>query len=230
MIINRLLILISILLLMTSCLDNNVALEELEFADANSESKDPFGKETLIDGRALYKTNCASCHSPLESSSKKESGVAAIETAIASVFQMHTQELLSLKKEEILAIANALSLSPPNFFDVKPEGSHVYTNKVTLEFTTDEMALCRYDNLDKSFESMAYTFDQVELSSSHSKEMLVEGDTGYKIFVRCQDAYGNTSATSQIINFFVEKELPPELRPPVLSALMPNSNLSLIHI
>jgi len=60
-----------------------------------------------IDGSALYTADCAKCHGPLATSSKKGATVAQIQTGIASVSAM--KSLSTLTTAQVQAIAAALS-------------------------------------------------------------------------------------------------------------------------
>ena len=79
--------------------DTAEELEELE------ELEEP--EEIEIDGFALYADNCASCHNPIEMSSKQGKSASQIKNAILNIGSMNT--LSSLSDEEIQAISDALS-------------------------------------------------------------------------------------------------------------------------
>ncbi len=64
--------------------------------------------EALITmGKSLYATNCASCHGPIDSSTKKGRSIEQIQAAIMDLSQMR-ERLSSLSNEQIQAISAAL--------------------------------------------------------------------------------------------------------------------------
>lgn len=62
-----------------------------------------------LDGEALYATNCAACHNPLENSTKKFRTLSQIQTAIQNVPIMNNTELNALNVDELTAIESALA-------------------------------------------------------------------------------------------------------------------------
>jgi mono/diheme cytochrome c family protein len=62
---------------------------------------------TTIDGSALYAADCAGCHGPLASSTKRGATAALIQTGISTIGAMNS--LSALSTQEIQAIANALN-------------------------------------------------------------------------------------------------------------------------
>ena len=69
----------------------------------------------VLDGAALYATNCQTCHSALATSAKQGRTTAQITSAIASVSGM--KYLSTLSAAQIQAIATALATPPPPAFD-----------------------------------------------------------------------------------------------------------------
>lgn len=66
----------------------------------------------VIDGAQLYSQNCASCHSPLDSSDVKGRSATQIGDAIKNLKIMQKPNLMALKPDEISAIAKALGGTP----------------------------------------------------------------------------------------------------------------------
>lgn len=83
-----------------------LAVEEGTTDSASSGGQQTPAPEVLMEGKALYAQNCASCHNPLDSSSKKSRTSTQISIAISTQPQMAA---ISLTQAQIDLIAKVLS-------------------------------------------------------------------------------------------------------------------------
>lgn len=74
-------------------------------------------------------------------------------------------------------------------------------NPITIRITTSESANCKFDTIDKAYESMATTMDGNSLS--HNYEFGVQNEGAYTYYIRCQDAFENTMNSSEIIGYSI---------------------------
>jgi mono/diheme cytochrome c family protein len=85
-------------------------MKEYDRADLSS-STDP--EEQLLDGKALYAQNCASCHGPVESSAKKSRTGTQISIALNGRPEMQAIRLNNTQVELIALALSTLGTNPP---------------------------------------------------------------------------------------------------------------------
>ena len=73
--------------------------------------------------------------------------------------------------------------------------------EVKLQVFTNEIAECRYNVADQSFEQMS-KFSQTN-SLEHTSSIAVQEDTEYRYYVRCSDLAGNKNIMSGLVAFKV---------------------------
>ncbi len=81
-----------------------------------------------------------------------------------------------------------------------PSGTINYQG-IVIRATTNEYALCRYDESDVSYSSMSEPF--VGSALTHERDLGILPIGNYTYFVRCQDPSENTMEESAIINFTI---------------------------
>ncbi len=121
---------------------------------------------------------------------------------------------------------------PPIVTWTDPSGTINY-NGIVLRATTNEYALCKYDENDLDYSSMSDNF--VGSALTHEKDIGILTNGNYSYFVRCQDPNGNVMQQSAIINFTIvplgegENETPEinetyEPYPPIIILISPENN------
>ena len=120
---------------------------------------------------------------------------------------------------------------PPIVTWTDPSGTINY-NGIVLRATTNEYALCKYDENDFDYSSMSGNF--VGSALTHEKDIGILTNGNYTYFVRCQDPSGNVMIESAIINFTIvpsgEGNETPEINetyeqyPPVITLVSPENN------
>jgi predicted CxxxxCH...CXXCH cytochrome family protein len=86
----------------------------------------PTDSTTPPDGIALYNSECAGCHGPLDSTAKPGRSAAQIQAAIDSVGAMSS--LSTLTAAEVQAIADVLPAAPPTDPTTPPDGTILYAD------------------------------------------------------------------------------------------------------
>ena len=109
---------------------------------------------TTPDGAALYGTNCAGCHNPLATSSKKGRSATQIQNAINNnTGGMGTSSLRSLTSAQVAAIATALATAAPVLSTVSVTPSTASINSRShstahgLTIGSKRRSLCRRDHI-----------------------------------------------------------------------------------
>lgn len=100
---------------------------------------------------------------------------------------------------EVITVA-----SPPIVLESKPDGMQ-QNSIVTLKVVTNEDAICKFDTVDRDYNSMSYMFEQT--NTLHIETWQLE-DGDYSYFVRCIDNESNAMQTSKKINFVVDTKGP----------------------
>jgi hypothetical protein len=95
---------------------NNCTFEVAKNSDSES------GLSELVQGQKLYSANCAACHGPVETSTKRNSSVELIRDAIHSQPSMKYLSTLTSTEIELIALALKTEVVPPEDLD-KPEVS-----------------------------------------------------------------------------------------------------------
>lgn len=87
--------------------DESSSLDQGSNAGSGGTTTDPL----LLEGKALYSQNCASCHGPIDTSAKRSRDASQITLALSSIPQMSA---IHLSDTQIAAIAQALSPTASN--------------------------------------------------------------------------------------------------------------------
>jgi hypothetical protein len=106
-------------------------------------------------------------------------------------------------------IASAADTTPPVIGAALPSGTLAYgTTSVTLQFSTDENATCKYNGSDVAYDSMGYTFSATG-GTSHSQVITNrQPNVEYTYYARCVDASGNKNTSSREIAFTISGDAP----------------------
>ncbi|MFH1770600.1 MAG: hypothetical protein ABH828_03510 [archaeon] len=106
-----------------------------------------------------------------------------------------------------------LSSGPNN-----PYSDAIKEDYATLMVTTNEIANCKFDTSDSSYNSMDNTFFNTN-SKTHYSEISGLGQGEHTYYVRCEDSAGNKMSSSEIIVFFTN------LKPTAIVSIDGNSPL-----
>lgn len=183
-----------------------------------------------LDGKILYANNCMSCHSGLDTSTKKNKTAQQIQNAINNVAAMNLAYLKALEASQVLAIAEVLKVASPVdtaapvISMAQPSGTQPSTiTSINLQVMTNEVASCRYSQTNQSYDQMGINLNASGGGTSHSRTVSVQVDTSYTYYVRCSDSVGNKSTSSTIISFYVDKL--PDIVAPIISNISPSGKL-----
>ena len=102
-------------------------------------------------------------------------------------------------------IGSFLDTAPPVPGNGQPTGVLATgTTSAILSVTTNEAATCKWDSSSPtSYADMANTFSSTGATSHSTQVTGLVGGQSYAYYVRCQDASGNSSTASYLINFSV---------------------------
>jgi len=76
---------------------------------------------------------------------------------------------------------------------------------VSLSWTTDMAATCKYDTVDVAYASMAYTAGTTG-SYSHSQSLTLNCGESYAYYIRCSSTAGVVNTTSETIVFKIDND------------------------
>ena len=99
----------------------------------------------------------------------------------------------------------------------------------TFGVKTDEAATCKYElNNSIKYDDMRYDFGDSFFKKEHNLSLFLEGNKGYKYFVRCIDNKGNSNNNDYLINFKTKKG--PDLTPPIITGTSVKNNAVLPNL
>ena len=123
--------------------------------------------------------------------------------------------------------ASAQTGGEPQISNQSPTGS-VNSGSITISVDTADLARCRYNSTDVSFDSMEGVMNSPD-GLSHTASLGTLANGSYTYYVRCKDFAGNANSQSQVINFNVgggsSPIVPPPSAEPKLSKLGPSGTL-----
>lgn len=128
-----------------------------------------------------------------------------------------TNLIRSLNGLICLGDINCYEEIPPNIIFFSPSGI-ITQSYVTLNVTTDEDALCKYDITETNYFNMENFF--VDDITEHTASLTL-GDGNYDYYATCKDAAGNLMNYSVNINFEVQL---PDTEPPLINLVTPINN------
>ncbi|MBS3168403.1 hypothetical protein J4216_04715 [Candidatus Woesearchaeota archaeon] len=101
---------------------------------------------------------------------------------------------------DVVVIGPVNDTTLPQIIDTQPKGI-VTINNPTLEVTTDEPSACKYDSIDRDYNSMLDQMNGTGLS--HNSKLTGLSNGNYTYYVRCIDRFQNVMSSSSVISFSV---------------------------
>jgi hypothetical protein len=95
----------------------------------------------------------------------------------------------------VTSVNITIDTTAPGVSSTSPNGT-ITDNTPTLVINTTESGYCKFDNLDKSMTSMAYTMTGSGTGHEYTLSTLIDGV--YTYYIRCNDTTGNEMAVTSI--------------------------------